>query len=267
MRYLLFILAISSLALTPVAFAQGSEEEHIVTDRDSFTPSVRTVGRGRLVLEAAYSFIDNKDVPESHSFPELLARYGMTDWLELRVGANYEVGGGSSSISGGFGGLGDLESGEIESESKISYGMKISLNDQHDWLPRTAAILQASTPTSGPETRTHVVATYAWGWTIAERWEWDTAIRYGEGSEEEDDFNRWAPSTVLKFELAEQWNTHIEYFGIFTNGRAEELSQSYLSPGIHYLINSNCEVGVRVGWGLGGDAANFFSNVGIGVRF
>ncbi len=191
----------------------------------------------------------------------------MFDFLELRLGTNYEIGGASSSVSGSIGGIGDSTSGEIESESKVSYGMKVALNDQEDWLPRTAAILQASTPTSGPETSTHLIATYAWGWTIAERWEWDSAIRYGDGSEEEDDFNRWAPSTVLKVAVAEQWNAHIEYFGIFTDGRQEELSQSYISPGIHYLLTSNFEVGVRVGWGLGADAANFFSNVGFGVRY
>jgi hypothetical protein len=111
------------------------------------------------------------------------------------------------------------------------------------------------------------VAAYVWGWELAEGWVWDSAIRYGDGSEEDDHFDRWAPSTVLKVEVIENWNAHIEYFGIFTDGRSEELSQSYVSPGIHYLITPNFEVGVRVGWGLGGDAANFFSNVGGGMRF
>ena len=45
--------------------------------------------------------------------------------------------------------------------------------------------------------------------------------------------------------------------------RSDELNQSYVSPGIHYLVTPDLEVGVRVGWGLGGDAANFFSNVGV----
>jgi hypothetical protein len=69
-------------------------EDAIETDRDSFTSATTTVGRGRLVIESAYSFLDNRGVKETHSFPELLGRYGLTERLELRLGWNYEVGGG-----------------------------------------------------------------------------------------------------------------------------------------------------------------------------
>lgn len=246
--------------------AQEAEAEHIETDRDSFTPATITAARGRLILESGHSFIDNRGVPETHSFPELIARLGVTDWLELRIGSNYEVGGESNSITGG-GGDGDLDSVEIESEAKVTYGFKAALTDQDGWRPRSIVILQGATPTSGPENDTHVVATYAWGWELAEGWLWDSAFRYGDGAAEEDDFSRWAPSTVLKVEVAEQLNAHLEYFGVFTDGREDELSQSYLSPGVHYLVTPDLEVGVRVGWGLGADAANFFSNVGVGLRF
>ena len=72
---------------------------------------------------------------------------------------------------------------------------------------------------------------------------------------------------MIKAEVIESWTAHIEYFGIFTDGRDEELCESYLSPGLHYLVSQDLEVGLRVGWGLGADAANFFANVGTGVRF
>lgn len=264
---LLLIGLLCWLAAAPAAWAQEAAEEHIETDRDSFTPATTTAGSGRLILEAGYSFIDNRDVPDSHSFPEFIARYGINDWLELRVGANYDVGGASSSVTGNGGGFGDTEAGEIEEEAKVLYGFKAALTQQDNWAPQSAVIVQWNTPTSGPESDTHMIAAYVWGWKLAESWNWDSAIRYGEDSEEADHFNRWAPSTVLKYEFAESWNAHVEYFGIFTDGRDDELSQSYFSPGIHHLITPNCEVGVRVGWGLDRDAANFFSNVGIGVRF
>lgn len=267
MRKILSFLAMLLFLAAPHAIAQEAEEEPIETDRDSFTPAVTTAGAGRLILEAGYSFIDNRGVPETHSLPEYIARYGFNDWLELRLGTNYEVGGESNAISGGGGGTGDFDSGEIESEAKMIYGFKAAITKQADWMPRSVTIVQATTPTRGPETATHLVAAYVWGWELAEGWAWDSAIRYGDGSEEDDQFDRWAPSTVLKVEVIEQWNAHIEYFGIFTDGRTEELSQSYVSPGIHYLITPNFEVGVRIGWGLGGDAANFFSNVGGGMRF
>jgi hypothetical protein len=162
--------------------------------------------------------------------------------------------------------VGDLESDELESEAGVSYGFKAALTEQDGWLPMSAAILQGFTPTSGPETQSHMVATYVWGWELVEGWQWDSAIRYGNGLAEEDHFNRWASSTVLKAELAEQWTGHVEYFGIFTDDRDEELSESYVSPGVHYLVTRDFEVGVRVGWGVSDDAANFFSNFGVGLR-
>jgi hypothetical protein len=266
MRSLAIIVALSTVLAAPAILAQEAEE-HIETDRDSFTPATTTAGAGRLILEAGYSFIDNRDVPETHSYPEFLTRYGVADWLELRFGANYEVGGESNAISGSGSGGGEIETGEIESESKVLYGFKAALTEQDGWLPASSVIIHGNTPTSGPETDTHVVASYVWGWTLLEGWVWDSAIRYGDASAEGDHFNRWAPSTVLKVEFVESVNAHIEYFGIFTDGRAEEISQSYVSPGLHYLITPDLEIGVRIGWGLNDEAANFFSNAGVGLRF
>jgi hypothetical protein len=262
-----FLTAAALVMIAAVAAGQEGGGEPLETDRDSFTPATTVAGGGRLILESAYSFIDNRDAAESHSFPELLARYGVGEWLELRIGANYEVGGDSSGVSGSSGNIGDLEPGEIESEAKVFYGFKAALNDQNGWLPRTAVVVHGNTPTSGPETETTAVATYVWGWTLVEGVEWDTAMRYANGVAEQDHFNRWAPSTVLKLEVAERTKAHLEYFGIYTDDRDVELSESYVSPGVHYLVTPDLEVGIRVGWGVSDDAANFFSNIGIGLRF
>ena len=263
----LLLAALLSLAASSTAWAQDGEELPLETDRDSFTPATTTAGAGRVIIESGYSFIDNRSVPETHSFPELITRYGVTEWLEIRLGSNYEVGGAANSISGGAGGDGDFDSATTESEAKVIYGLKAALSEQDGWMPRSVAILQAATPTSGGESATHFIGTYAWGWDFERVFLWDSAIRYGDGNAEGEAFDRWAPSTVLKCNIDGKWNAHLEYFGIYTDGRAEELSQSYVSPGVHYLVTPDFEVGVRVGWGLGDDAANFFSNVGMGVRY
>jgi hypothetical protein len=64
--------------------SEGEEgEDEIETDRDSFTPATTTAGDRRWIIESAYSFIDNRNVPETHSYPEQLARRGVGDWLEF----------------------------------------------------------------------------------------------------------------------------------------------------------------------------------------
>jgi hypothetical protein len=248
-------------------FEESEEEEEIETDRDSFTPATTTVAYGRIITESAWSFIDNRNVPDTNSFPELIARFGLTDWLEFRLGWNYEVGGAPNTISGNASDPQEPTEDDIERESQLSYGFKTALTSQDGWRPQSAIIVQAGTPTSGKETATQLFTTYAVGWELANRWKWDSAIRYGYDSTEGDHFNIWAPSTVLKIPVGEQWNIHGEYFGIFSQGREVDNSLHYFSPGAHYLVTRDFEVGVRVGWGLNDAAANFFLNAGLGWQY
>lgn len=251
---------------------EGGEREgrrEIETDRDSFTPATTTAGKGRLIFESAYSFIDNRGVKETHSFPELLFRYGLTERLELRLGWNYEVGGAGSDVSGS-GSAEDVDffsPGRLERETNLSYGLKYLLSEQRRWLPGSSVILQGSTPTSGEGNDTQFTGTYVFGWELPNRWKLDGALRYGTGSEKEDRFNIWAPSAVLKVPVGERVNVHAEYFGLFSQGKEGEFVRHFVSPGAHYLITDDLEVGVRVGWGLNGQSARFFVNAGLGWRF
>ena len=136
-----------------------------------------------------------------------------------------------------------------------------------EWVPRSAIILEAFTPTSGKSNQTELIATYVAGWELPHRWMLDAAIRYGLDSADQDRYSSWAPSVVLKRPLGEKWSVHAEYFGIFSSGKNQEFVQHFFSPGMHYLITSNVEIGVRIGWGLNDQSARFFSNVGVGWRF
>jgi hypothetical protein len=248
----------------PAAVESEGEDEHLETDRDSFTPSTSTVGTNRVVLETAYSFVDGGSGEDTHSLPELIGRYGLTDRLELRFGWNYETGGGGSVSSANPHGEGH-SSGSVE-ESEVQYGVKLDVTDEDGWLPDSALLLQAATPTSGPESTTDFQVGYIVGWKIFDDWMLDSAVRKIWTEEEGDQFSSWAPSVVLKVPVAQRLNVHAEYFGIFTEGRDDERNGQYFSPGVHYLVTPDFEVGVRGGWGLSNDAADSFFNVGFGIR-
>jgi hypothetical protein len=251
----------------PLELPETEEEDEIETDRDSFTPATTLAGYRRTIVESAWSFIDNRSIPDTNSLPEIVVRYGLNDWLELRLGWNWEAGGAPNTISTGGGDPEVSAEDEIEEESQITYGLKAALTSQCGWRPESALILIGGTPTSGKDTATQFISTYVFGWQLPNRWKWDTALRYGYDSAGGDHFNLWAPSTVLKFPLGERWTAHAEYFGVFTDGRANEGVQHFFSPGLHYLITRDLEIGVRVGWGLSQDAPNFFSNAGFGWRY
>jgi hypothetical protein len=254
------------------ARSRENERDEIETDRDSFTPATTTAGRNRLIVESAYSFVDNRGIKETHSVPEMILRYGITERIEFRLGWNYEVGGVGNEASGVDAADSDpTRSGSrLHRDYTLAYGTKVRLTDQDRWRPQTVVIVQAFTPTgvsTGGSTATQLIATYAAGWVFPNRWKFDAAIRYGTATEGGDHFNQWAPSAVLKVPIGEKWAAHVEYFGIYTTGKAQNPTQHYISPGLHYLVTSNFEVGFRLGWGLNDQTPRFFSNVGVGWRF
>ena len=257
-------LAIATMAATAaVENATADRPDEIETDRDSFTFAPTTAGTQRTILEASYSFIDNRLGPEAHSVPELLVRRGLGDKVELRVGFNYEAG-GPGTVSGNEIGGEDVIS---EYESRVLYGTKVETSEQAGWIPQSALIVQGYTPTYGPTTQSTVVAGEAFGWRFANGWEWNSAMRYGTGFVEEDAFNQWAPSSVLKIPIGERWNVHAEYFSIFSSGKELPLNIQYISFGGHVLVTKDLELGLRYGWGLNESTPNFFTNLGVGVRY
>ena len=141
--------AIETLESLTGARPEGGDE--IETDRDSFTPATVIAPRGRFILELAYTFEDNRGFKETHSFPETILRYGLTDRIELRLGWNAEMGGGGSELTGSdSGGEGDIAGGRrAEREYTLAYGAKFRVTDQNRWMPRSIVIVQAFTPTGG----------------------------------------------------------------------------------------------------------------------
>ena len=241
----------------------AARPDEIETDRDSFTFAPTTAGAQRTILEASYSFIDNRLGPEAHSVPELLVRRGLGEKVELRLGFNYEAG-GPGTVSGNEIGGEDVIS---EYESRVLYGTKVETSEQDGWIPQSALVVQGYTPTYGPTTQSTVVAGESFGWRFAKGWEWNSAMRYGTGFVEADAFNQWAPSSVLKIPVGERWNVHTEYFGIFSSGKELPLNIQYISFGGHVLVTKDLELGLRYGWGLNDTTPNFFTNVGVGLRY
>src|SRR5262245_10367572 len=72
------------------ADSEKSEEKPIESDRPDFTEASSTVGKGRIQLEAGYTYIRDRPgsvTTHSHSYPEALLRIGaLAEWLEFRLG-------------------------------------------------------------------------------------------------------------------------------------------------------------------------------------
>ena len=260
MRFVVPLLAILFFLNGAVAVqAQEGGEDEIETDRDAFTRSPRIVGTGRVVTEGSYTFLDQDAEHEGHLYPELLVRYGACDWLELRLGWNYEV--------GKFHQLAEPGAERVE-EGIGNYGAKMYLTSACGWLPDSSLILTGYTPTSGDSNDSDFSLEYVYGWKFPNTLELESQIRWFSLAEEEDHFTEWAPSVVLKKPLCcGRAKVHVEYFSLLSDDRGENYQQHYVGPGFHYLLTPDVEIGTRVRWGMGDDSAEFICNTGLGLRF
>ena len=141
------------------------------------------------------------------------------------------------------------------------------MTEQHGLIPRSCALLEGFTPTSGDNPSTQGVATYALGWELPIRWRFDSALRYATANEDGAGFIRWGPSVLLRLPVNERAKIHAESFTVFSAGREQNVACAFFSPGTQVLVTPNLELGLRVGWGLTDEAARFFVDGSFGWRF
>ncbi|MEW4570673.1 transporter [Tautonia sp. JC769] len=244
-----------------------AREEFIETDRNSFTFAPFAPGRGRLIVESAYSYINIGDEGTKHSFPESILRYGVGDRLELRFGYNFETGPASEVAEGNI-----VSAFGINAEQQVYYGAKYQLTRQRPdfrLMPHSAFLAQAHTPVGSIEGRSQMRLGYVWGWRLPNGWTLDQSVRFGTDREGEDGFALWAPSTVLRipFGREKRWFTHVEYFSVMSQDKDGDFSKQFIDTGLHYLITPNFEVGSVVAFGINDQTQGVLVNVGFGVRF
>ena len=261
-----FVLAIAWQEPPDSARAEEVSGGDLGTDRDAFTPSTKTVAPGTLLSEGSYVYIDNRFGQATNNVPEYLLRIGATDWLEWRLGANYADnprGNVVTSVEVGEGRIGRFNLYEAD----ILYGLKADISDQDGLLPESCFIAEACTPTSGDLWGTVPVATAVAGWELPGEWRLDTSLRYSHAEWLRGWFSRWAPTVILRVPVTERWELHAEWFETFTKGLPIDTVRPFFSPGTHYLLTENLEVGIRIGWGLNDTAAGFFSDTGVAWRY
>ncbi len=236
------------------------------TDREAFTPSTFLVEPGRSLTEMSHVYIQNREGLPTNNYPEMLVRLGRSEWLEWRLGVNYSVGSQGNVVTSVEAGELPIDGGTLY-ESNVLYGFKLFTSRQRGLLPQSCFVMEATTPTFGQEFGTEPVATMVFGWEFPAQWRVDAAMRYAYAESDTAWFSRWGPSVVARIPVTRRFEVHAEYFGTFTQGLLDDVNRPFFSPGMHLIIGENAELGLRVGWGLTRDAANFFSDAGLAIRY
>lgn len=259
-------LVVASLVPPDSARAEEASGSDLGTDRDAFTPSTTTVPPGRVLTEGSYVYIDNRTGLPTNNYPEWVARWGQNEWLEWRFGVNYSVNSAGNIVTAVE--VGERRpTGESLYEANVLYGFKADVSDQDGIVPESCFMMEGGTPTAGELWETIPVATAVAGWELPWGARLDGALRYTHAHGRTRSFSRWSPSVIIRQPITERWETHIEWFETVTTGTRIDFIRPFISPGTHYMLTDNLEIGIRVGWGLNDIAAEFFSDTGIAWRY
>lgn len=247
-------------------------EERIETERHDFTQSAVTVGCGAFQVEGGYSYFykDNEEeIEDSHTGPEMMLRYGVSEDIEVRLRWNYVW---QSS---------DAEPDESGAED-LRYAIKLQMTRQNEegLLPTSALEVRATAPTGGDPYspgRVGFGLDYIYQWELAGGVTFAGSTGFGtDGMGDfglvpdepaEDAFTAISQSAVLGFGLSESNTMYAEWYGIYSDGLRDEFVISVFNLGIDHYVTDDFVIDVRSGVGLSDDSDDFFFGVGGGYRF
>lgn len=260
----------TALLVALPALGMSQESQPLQTDRPDFTEASSTVGRGRVQLEAGYTFgYDDAggNVSRVHNFPETLLRVGLTDTVEFRIAWSYLVEEVTSAPS---------EDGAID----LYLGTKLFLMEQDGWIPESALILQMTVPT-GAEIFCDDEVLYGfnllYGWDLPSGWSLGASTGVNSGTEDlvvtglvpslnRDGHAVAHQSVAIGIPLTERLGGFVEYFGLYTLGRDSNFPENYFDGGFTYLVTDDFQLDWRIGIGLNDQAQDFFTGVGFALR-
>jgi outer membrane putative beta-barrel porin/alpha-amylase len=239
------------------------EKKRIDPDRPHLPESSTTVGLGRAVLEAGYTYNTSGGFFPLHSFPEALLRIGVcADWLEFRIAQNItsqtvdDLGGGRSTISGA---------------TDLQIGVKLALTEQQQCLPESALILQMTVPSGSKDLSADRVLPgvhYDCTWEIVKDFLSVETVVIADGTVDDrgHTFTSLGHGVTAVCDLTKKLEAFGELDSFYAAGDSAP-PQHYFVAGLVYFITENCEIDVRAGVGLNQHADGYLIGTGFALRY
>lgn len=247
-------------------------QEPLITDRPDFTESTEVVPTGHFQLEMGYTFTydrEGSDRVQDNTTPELLARIGMADNFELRIGwegysfTRLRLDAPTRSRRT----IGREE--WSQGSNDVTLGFKLKLAEQDGWRPHTGIIGEISVPSGSPNRSSGDVdpaIKFLWAYDLSDRLSLAGNLNVGIPTENAHRFVQASASLALGVVLTDRVGTYVEYFGFYPGSDGTDAAHS-LNGGFTFLVHPNLQFDVRAGAGLNEEADDFFTGVGLAWRF
>jgi hypothetical protein len=244
----------------------------LVTDRPDFTESVETIPRGHLQFESGYTFTrdsEHGDVSRSHTAPEALLRTGLTDSFELRIG--WEGYSWVSERAAGFSRAGRHVwlADWSDAAADMSLGFKQGICEQDGWRPALGVIGAITAPSGNAPASSGDVdpeGKLLWAYDLTDTLSLAGNMNLAVPTEDARRFVQSSASVSLGVDLTEQVGLYTEYYGFYPAARGSDCAHT-ANGGLTWKLTDNLQLDWRAGFGLNEQADDFFTGVGVSIRF
>ena len=255
---LFFVLICLFLVPMQNAFADDVFDEELESDRPDFTEGTQTIQSGRYQFELGYTFTkDDEDAVrvEEHVDPEILARIGLIEDLELRLAWS-----GYTSL--------EVNGSRDEGVTDLSVGFKHRMYRAEGFRPDLSFIAELNVPVGSSFTTSdelEFAGKLLWAYPL-EPISVAGNINFGTPIGEDGRYLEISNSLALGVSLSERIGTYLEYFGFYPVEDVVETTLHFLNGGFTYSLNENVQFDIRAGFGLNDPAAGFFTGAGLVFR-
>ena len=255
-----------------LGFDAAPLNEPLVSDRPDFTESTVAVPTGHAQLEGGYTFTydrENGERTRDHVFPEFLLRVGLVEDLELRVGWQ------GWSLTDNLLFERDDEGRKVkryerdDAGTDMDVGFKIHLVDQDGLVPDFAILPALTLPTGAVGKTSGDVdpsVGFIWAYDLTDRLALAGQVTLAVPTSEKGRFFQTAGSVAISYALTDWLGAYAEYFGFYPNDRGTDAAHT-VNGGLTFLITDNLQFDILTGFGLNGDADDFFTGAGFVIRF
>ncbi|MEO5826958.1 MAG: transporter [Gemmatimonadales bacterium] len=226
------------------------------TDRPDYTEASSVVGYGRIQFESGWTYTRSREdgAPGEHSWPEMLARFGLTQAAELRLG----VGAVSTKQVAGK---------QVTVFEDLYLGTKIAVGEQRGTVPQLAVMVQATFPAGDDRVTIDRVlpgAALLAGWSTAGRWSYAAGVQVNRVGTRGVEV---APSLTAGVQLTDALKGYGEWFAFLPSGTAGSAdAEHYLNGGVALGLGPDLQLDARVGAGIGESADRVFFGLGFSIR-
>jgi hypothetical protein len=242
---------------------KAEEPKRIDPDRPHLPEASTTVGLGRAVLEAGYTYNTSGGFFPLHSFPEALLRIGMfADWFELRVSQNL-----ASLTTTDEPGVRSTNTGAED----LQLGAKLALTEQQTCLPESALVLQMTVPTGSKAFTANRVMPgihYDCNWEIIKDLLSVETVIFADGAVDDHGhtFTLMGDGVTAAYDVTRKLEAFGELDSFYAAGDSAP-PQDYFVAGLVYFITPNCEIDCRAGVGLNAHADGYLVGSGFAIRY